>query len=278
VGSVTFIPIPKGTARLAGLLTVDVPSGLHKGKTFDIVVRQVSEMSATIATTPPPPPPPQPKIAIRAAAEFLQPQQKITWRQVLAAFQITVAIEEKQNLLYPEERLLAWLRWVEKSIPHTNRWYPIFQRYIKFVSGRVVHFGGNPIKIPPSAYGNVPGHHGGEPGHGGPGEGGHGGPGGGKPGHGGPGSHGGGEPGHGGEFHDHRHEFTGKVEGIIYDRFGDFDGFLLRTEHGHEIHFRGREHKIEELIERAYLERIRIRVFVTEHDHQWPAEIVLLHL
>jgi hypothetical protein len=275
VGGVTFIPIPKGTARLAGLLTVDLPSGMHKGKTFDIVVRQVSEMSATIA--PPPPPPQQPKIAIRAAAEVLQPQQKITWRQVLAAFQVTVTIQDQHNLLYPEERLLAWLRWIEQSIPHANRWYPIFQRYIKFVTGRVIIFGGHPIKIQPSAYGNVPGHFGGEPGHGEPGGGGHGGPSGGRPGHSGPVGHGGGEPGHGVEFHAHCHEFTGKVEGIIYDRFGDFDGFLLRTEHGHEIHFRGREHKVEQLIQRAYLERIRIRVFVNEHGPHWPAEIILLH-
>jgi hypothetical protein len=261
VGGVTFIPIPKGTARLAGLLTVDLPSGIHKGKTFDIVVRQVSEMSATIVA--PPPLPQQPQIEVLAVGVVVSPPpQQITWRQVLAAFQITVTIEDQQDLLYPEERLLAWLRWVEQSIPHTNRWYPIFQRYIKFVSGRVTVFGGQPTKISPSAFGNVPGHFGGEPGHSGPG--GHGG----EPGHG----------GHGGEPHARRLEFTGKVEGIIYDRFGDFEGFLLRTEHGHEIHFRGREHKVEQLIERAWLERIGLRVFVAEHHPHWPAEIILLHL
>jgi hypothetical protein len=39
--------------------------------------------------------------------------------------------------------------------------------------------------------------------------------------------------------HDHRHEhgeahvrFVGKVAGLTYDRFGEFDGFILDTEEG----------------------------------------------
>jgi hypothetical protein len=54
----------------------------------------------------------------------------------------------------------------------------------------------------------------------------------GEPGHGKPGQ---GEPG---GHEKERLEFTGKVAGIIYDRFGDFEGFLLRTEEGREISFR----------------------------------------
>jgi hypothetical protein len=41
-GGVTFIPIPIGTARNAGLLTVDLPAGVKRGERYDITVRQTT--------------------------------------------------------------------------------------------------------------------------------------------------------------------------------------------------------------------------------------------
>ena len=46
-------------------------------------------------------------------------------------------------------------------------------------------------------------------------------------------------------------EVTGKIEGIIYDHFGDFVGFTLRIETGHEHGFRAQEPKVEELLSYA---------------------------
>lgn len=56
-------------------------------------------------------------------------------------------------------------------------------------------------------------------------------------------------------------EYTGKVEGIIYDRFGDFDGFLLRTLWGKEKKFRSREKNTERVVTFAWEKCILISVF-----------------
>ena len=47
VGGVTFIPIPRGTARNAGLLTVDLPDGIKRGDIYEISVRQITEGHGT---------------------------------------------------------------------------------------------------------------------------------------------------------------------------------------------------------------------------------------
>jgi hypothetical protein len=84
-----------------------------------------------------------------------------------------------------------------------------------------------------------------------------------------------GGPPSGGRPHPTGVEFTGKVSAIIYDRFGDFDGFSLLTEEGHEHSFRGREHEVEEIVNRAWIERIVISVFAEHKDHHVPVAIVL---
>jgi hypothetical protein len=264
VGGVTIIPIPPGTARNAGLLSVELPTGIRKGERFDIVVRQVTTAHATSRPAPPPPPPPPPiKIAVAPAkiatnAVIERPPMTFAWRREIGAFQIAIVISTKEQILLSEERLLSWLLWIQKSIHVNNRWYPVFKRYIEQIEGRVKGFGGDPGKILPSPIGNVPGW----PVHG---------KGGGR----------GGEPDHDG--HHGRGEiellegfhYTGKVTGVVYDRFGDFEGFILLTEHGHEHVFRGREREIEDLVHRAWLERIVISVFVDDHDRRWPKSIVL---
>ena len=272
VGGVTIIPIPQGTSRNAGLLSVDLPGGIRKGERYDIVVRQVSEAQAT--SRPPPPPPPPIKTPPRsqtlatkasqvANAVLEQPPVTFSWRRQTGAFQIAIVISTKERILLSEERLLSWLLWLRKSIPINNRWHPIFKRYIEQVEGRVAGFGGNPGKILPSPIGDVPGW-----------------------------PTGGGKGGHGGHDHDHHrhdhhhrdfeflegHHHTGKVTGVIYGRFGDFEGFILRTLEGHEHHFHGHEPEIEDLVHRAWIERILITVIADEHDRDWPRAIIFRRL
>ncbi|HEY0778913.1 MAG TPA: hypothetical protein VGD56_13165 [Gemmatirosa sp.] len=180
------------------------------------------------------------------------------WRREIGAFQIAIVISTKERILLSEERLLAWLLWIQQSLHVNNRWYPVLKRYIEQVEGRITGFGGDPGKILPSPIGDVPGWP--------------------VRGKGGRGHHP--EPGrgrHGDEdldLLDGLH-YTGKVVGIVYDRFGDFEGFVLLTESGHEHTFRGREHEIEDLVHRAWLERIVISVFVDDGDRRWPKSIVL---
>ena len=238
-GGVTFIPIPSGAARAAGLLMVDLPAGVTKGDRYDIVLRQVTGASMT---APPPPPPIQRGAATAALAGA---GVTYTWRKILGAFQVSIVISAKEQILLPEERLLAWLRWKLQVVPSNVRWRPVLKRYEEVVAGRVRGFGGNPDPILPSPTGNVPGLW--PP------------P---KP-----------KPSHEAEI-----RYTGKVVGIIHDRFGDFTGFLLLTEDGHEHFFEGHEPAVKELIKRAWEDRALITVCVKEHASEWPASIILRRL
>ena len=247
---VTLVPVPAGQGRYAGLLSVDLPLGIKRGDIYDISVQQFEAASAQQA--PPPPPPPQITRAARGAQASTAPATApvpttFSWRQLMGAFQYTIVISTKDKLLYPEERLLAWLKWRLQVTPLTSRWYPVLQRYLGMIDGRVSGFGGKPGGILPSPTGNVPGR---EPGHNG---------------------HPIGHPSH----RPDRHEITGKVVGICYNRFGDFEGFTLLSLDGREHWFRGREGEIENLIDRAWMERTLISVFVEPHENAWPAAIVL---
>lgn len=83
-----------------------------------------------------------------------------------------------------------------------------------------------------------------------------------------------------GQVRDHdqdRVRLEGKVEGILYDAFGDFNGFLLRTED--RVHeFRTREPDLERLVTRAWRDRIAMRVIARVDAPHIPIEIVLLRL
>jgi hypothetical protein len=235
VGDATLIPIPKGVGAYAGLLAVDLPPGIRRGESYDIVVRQITKATATPYTPPPI------QIATAAVAGVAEP---FSWRKTSGTFQVTITISTKEELLYPEERLLAWLKWKVSVFPKTLRFYPVLQRYLGLIIGRVGGFGGGPGQIPPSQSGNVPGHF--PPPH--------------RPPHPGP------EP---------VIEFTGKVVSLIYGRFGDFAGFRLLTEHGHEHEFRGHEEAVEALVKSAWIERSVISIHVDEHRREWPTSIVL---
>jgi hypothetical protein len=68
----------------------------------------------------------------------------------------------------------------------------------------------------------------------------------------------------------------GQVTGLIYDRFGDFEGFVLDTEHG-DRNFRSHEHEIEDFARRAWTERIAITVFAHQDEPHRPLSIILRH-
>jgi hypothetical protein len=241
-GGVTFIPLPSGTARTAGLLTVDLPAGIKKGDRYDIAFRQITDASITA----PPPPPPIQRGAAAAAVADASAGTTYTWRQTLGAFQVSIVISTKEQLLLPEERLLAWLRWKLQVVPTNVRWYMVLRRYEEVVAGRVRGFGGNPGTVLPSPTGNAPG----------------------------PSTPPCPEP----PPHGTQACYCGKVVGMIHDRFGDFIGFLLLTEEGHEHGFKGHEPAVRTLIERAWEDRALITVCVEKHAPDWPVSIILKRL
>lgn len=205
---ITFVPIPTAESgeNLAGLFTVDLPSGVVWGQEFHITVRRISSRVQEVIE--------QPSVSsIRAAGG----RRDINWRYIVGTFEIRIPVIAGDEMLGPEENTLAIMKWRFQQMPRSNRWYPVMQRYISYIAGRVSGLGGNPGTIAPSPTGTVPII---------------------KP-----------------------IEYTGKVVGIIYDRFGDFDGFLLCTEWGKEEKFRSREQKTETLVRFAWERRVMVSVF-----------------
>jgi len=230
---VTYIPILPGLSiNYPGLLSIDMPGNLTRGRSFTAVIRQVT--NAFGAGRMPPPPARRPRAGARAAVVTKEGQ--IGWRKVIGAFQITIPVKDKRTLLVPEERQLSVLKWIGETIPHTSRWYPVFRRYLHRLGGRVMSFGGDPGTILPSPTGD------------------------------------------GGRRHRRDHEhlkcFTGKLAGLIFDRFGDFEGFLLGTEDGDRKFF-SRETEVAELAERAWRERLRVTVCVEPDEPHRPESFVV---
>jgi len=233
-GGISYVPIPPGTSiNYAGLLTVDLSAGARRGEVFNVVVRQLTNAFGEVA----PPPPPQIE-ARRAVAAAVAAPAKIEWRRVLGAFQLTIPVRTKEELLVREERELSVLRWIAEAIPHHNRWHPVFHRYLAQIAGRVTAFGGDPTQILPSPTGE-----GLKP----------------RP------------PAKPGEA---RVAYTGKIAGLVFDHFGDFEGFLLETEEG-EHSFHSREKEIEELAERVWRERLRITVWAERDQPHRPLSIII---
>lgn len=71
-------------------------------------------------------------------------------------------------------------------------------------------------------------------------------------------------------------ECTGKIEGLVHDRFGDFEGFSLEERRSGDIlRFWSREAGIAKLAERAWRSRTTVSVFVEPHRREVPAVVVL---
>lgn len=221
-GGVTFIPLPSGTVRNAGLLTVGLPPGIKCGDRYDIIIRQTTVDSSVIS------PPPGIVAATMPIGEF-------SWYRTLGVFQLAIVISTKDQLILNESRLLAWLRYKLTVVSPGSRWFPVLQRYTEQIVGRLSGFGGDPGTISPSPTGDVPGQTG-----------------------------------------DDNECFTGKVTGIIYDRFGDFEGFTLCMQDGKQKKFKGHEKKVRELVHHALTEETLITICVDKkHHHDWPESFIL---
>jgi hypothetical protein len=217
-GGVTYVPIPAGgIGDLAGLLTLDLPPSLKKGQVFRVVLHQVVD-------TPPARPRPVADVpaAARKATEAAVDRTPRPSRHIVGAFQFSVLVGTRAEIVPIIERAHANLRRVTGTIPLENRWYPVMQRYLSQVAAKV------------SALGGADGHD-----------------------------------------RDDRARYEGKIAGIRYDSFGDFEGFWLRTEHGiHE--FSTHERDIERIVTRAWREQIAVLVIARAHARHVPTSIVFL--
>ncbi len=97
------------------------------------------------------------------------------------------------------------------------------------------------------------------------------------PGLGGHGHHGphGGPPSHPTQIHAHGSKFCGKIHGVVFDHFGDFEAFILETREGEIRRFESREAHIHRVVQRAWTHRISVSVVVRPHRPESPLEIIL---
>jgi hypothetical protein len=240
---VTYVPIPPGDGEnYAGLLTIDLPQTVVTGQQFTVTVRRV-----TTRQPEPTPPPIQINAVVGDAAPGAvekRPRRVRNWRYVTGSFAVMIPVSGPRFMLPREESTLAVMKWKLAETPTTSRWRPVLLRYIAQLEGRVKGLGGDPGKIPPSPQGYPP-----------------------------PGTGGGGD--HGDHHHRHEDEHTGKIGGVFYDRFGDFDGFELTTLEGRELRFRCDHGDLEELVLLAWRERILITVGAQPHEPHRAAWVVL---
>ena len=68
---------------------------------------------------------------------------------------------------------------------------------------------------------------------------------------------------------------TGKVAALVFDHFGDFEGFLLEDFKGHEHRFDSHEPEIRNVVSRALTGRIVTTVLTDHHSPRRPLSIVL---
>ena len=228
VSKVTYIPIPVGTGgSFGGLITVDLPASITVGHEFDVVVKRITTRQLAVAPPPPPPPPIHRAPVPRGVIPQAVTPKVLLWRYVTGTFLMKIPVQKESTILPGDENLLSILKWRLTLTGPGNRWYPVLLRYIDTLTQRIIGMGGNPTKIPPSPNGYQPPCH---------------------------------------EPEKEEHCYTGKVTRLLFDRFGDFEGFDLRTERGAEESFRAVEAEIAELIYLAWVERFVITVCV-RRDH-----------
>jgi hypothetical protein len=117
IGDATYLPIPGGrSTNLPGLITIQLPPTVRAGTTYTVSVHQVSGGRGTIT----------------------------------GSFDLIIPISDSALLVDAAQRDLSVLREIGATIPPDNRWYPVFQQYLKQLGDQVHGFGGDPNYTPPS--------------------------------------------------------------------------------------------------------------------------------
>jgi hypothetical protein len=239
---VTYVPIPTGAGEnFAGLFTVDLPTTVVTGQEFNILVRRVStrqipppivintrSLPATIDKIAKGGKPKAGKAIQAKAAQAVMPSRSQSYRYVVGTFAVKIPVTTAQAMLFPEENTLAIMKWRLQQMVPSNRWYPVLERYISYIAARVDGLGGDSNSILPSPNGVPPKD----------------------------------------LVKAAEHEYTGKVCEVLFDCFGDFEGFVLCDCHGMHA-FKTRQREIGEIALRACKDRLRMSVYVKgRRDHR----------
>ena len=201
------------------------------------------------------------KATATAARRAAQP-----WRETIGAFQLGIPVSVKAQMLVHHMRLLSVMRWRAERLRPSNRWYGTFGRYVELFADKLRGLGGNPDLVPATVDGVFPGVEGGKPGDGPPRD-------------------------EGGQVFDLGHDdwlgdtagldgdrpgaWSGKVSGLLFDHFGDFEGFTLESYAGAHGRFFSREAAILKIAEAAWRERHVVTVITVSAKSRAVARLLL---
>jgi hypothetical protein len=195
------------------------------------------------------------------------------WRETIGAFQLGIPVSTKADMLAHHLRLFSVMSWRLAHLGRKSRWHAAFTHYVALLADKLRALGADPFSVPATPdgavpTGPVPGHDGG-PAPGTPGT--PGAPGGsGAPGVDDP-SDPGFDPGHDewlsgtgdmGVGDTQPELWSGKVSGLLFDHFGDFEGFTLESYSGGQRRVFSREGAVLELARNAWRERVVVTVVV----------------
>jgi hypothetical protein len=168
------------------------------------------------------------KSVAKEADSTRQPSLKPV-RMVTGGFQVTVPVTRDEDLLVGDENTLAVMKWRLQEMSPVYRWYPVVKRYIDYLSARINASGGNAGSILPSPIGLPVGT-----------------PKGPRP--------------------VRQRCCTGKVKEVVFDCFGDFEGFVMDCCCSRHCGFKSCERAIGELVLKACNLRWTITVCSDESD------------
>ena len=159
-------------------------------------------------------------------------------RKVLGAFRLRVAVKIGEPLVTKLVRNLAVLRYIFQAIPEGS-WRPVFERYIGQLSDQIKDLGVDPDSVPASADDPSKPTRGTEP------------------------------------VGVAINSVTGKVSEVIFDCFGNFEGFVLDTCECFQARFDSRQRGIGELVLRALKDDLLITVSYDSECDDKISEIIV---
>ena len=148
---------------------------------------------------------------------------------------MAIVVSAGESLIGKVIRNLAVLKFIQQAIPPGDSWYPVFTRYIAQFGDKLSGLGIDPVLIPPSQN----------------------------------------DPGVPGRHHKPARDcVTGTVLEVLFDCFGDFTGFVLKS-CDRDHHFRNCEKGIAELVLRACKDHLLLTVCCTRGEDPRILEIIV---
>lgn len=202
------------------------------------------------------------------------------WRELVGAFQFGVPVSTRTDMLNYHLRLLSLMFWRLEKLDRRSRWNATLTRYVDMLVDKVRALGGIPEAIPATPDGIFELE-----------------PAGGTPpaGDGGADGDDGGQPSPQPADEDNEstdffepdedwlgtpgpatsHLWSGKVSSLLFDHFGDFEGFTLEDNRGRHRRFFSRESAILELARNAWAERDTVTVISVSRTDRTVVRFVL---